>query len=352
MSLGEDFGIKMGKAKIGFGDGKKMFKLAQGSNIVRLLPPLGELASAGTWAVKEAVHWGYKDSRDRWKLFRCIQRKDFKTKMVLERCPQCDANNLMKERYEAKLQQLVTGGVPEEAAKARLAALADEILRFNLDAKYYINVLNEKLEIGRLPISGKHQQVLEKTIRDLQADGLDPFDINQGVWIDLFMQGKGSQCVHQANVVQDMVVLPTGNKAKVPRMAPLAREVLMRLKDEAWDLRDMFRTLTAEQIQRLVDSKGAPGVVDAAFASGVAVPNVVATAVEEDDDTAIYSNAPVVATVKPVPVAAPAPVVASVVAAAQPVQQVAVVQPLPVTTKAINDMSDDEFMAQFGGVSK
>ena len=50
--------MKIGKPK--YGNGKKIFKIKDGDNVYRILPPLGKLADAGKWSVYQKVEWGYK----------------------------------------------------------------------------------------------------------------------------------------------------------------------------------------------------------------------------------------------------------------------------------------------------
>src|SRR4051812_43763333 len=87
------------------GKKKNNSRLVDGDNVYRILPPLFELASEGVWAVYECLHWGFKGSKG-MRPFRCIQKKDFKTKMVKVQCPECDQiaqRVASKEAIEAKL---------------------------------------------------------------------------------------------------------------------------------------------------------------------------------------------------------------------------------------------------------
>ncbi|MHA1675946.1 MAG: hypothetical protein ACTSU6_02095, partial [Candidatus Njordarchaeales archaeon] len=53
--------MKVGKTK--YGGGKKVFKLKDGDNVYRILPPLGKLADAGRYSQYYRVEWGYKNSK-------------------------------------------------------------------------------------------------------------------------------------------------------------------------------------------------------------------------------------------------------------------------------------------------
>ena len=62
--------MKLGQAKYGGEYVKKNnYKLKDGEQVYRILPPMGELAEQGRWSVFYNVHFGYKNSEGKLRPF-------------------------------------------------------------------------------------------------------------------------------------------------------------------------------------------------------------------------------------------------------------------------------------------
>lgn len=250
---------------------RKTFKVKDGSNIFRLLPPFKSFASDGKWAKYEAIHWGYKGSNGT-RTFRCIREKDLKTKMLKVRCPECDLIEERKLQFDSKVEELQTKGdsngkkYTKDQALEFLKPFGDWLFAHNRDSKWYINALNNNNEIGRLAIPHKMYVILQGKISELLKEGVDPLRVDQGVQLDFYREGSGGGTVHKVEVVQETVEY-AGKKLKTAKAAPLTPDVLERMDSEAWDLVNMFHTLTQDQIQLLVSSEGDTQIVDSLFST-------------------------------------------------------------------------------------
>src|SRR5271155_5530075 len=106
---------KIGKARYGSSvSQRKYFKLKDGEQAFRILPPLGELADAGRWSVFHSVHYGYKTSDGKQKPFLSPEVKNRKTNMV-------EVQDAAKERIETLKAKY------EEAKKSGNKAVFDKL---------------------------------------------------------------------------------------------------------------------------------------------------------------------------------------------------------------------------------
>lgn len=255
-----------------YGSKKKLnIRLKDGATRARILPPLGTLASEGKWAIFDSIHWGYKGSGG-MRPFRCIQKIDFKTKMVKVQCPECDKIAQKKALLEATKKKLEAEGKTPDQIKEFVKPLADWLFSHNLDKKWYMNVVTPESKIGRLAVPHKSYTALQELITELVSKkNIDPIGVEGGVEFDFIRSGSGNQTTHRVAVVmQQMEVDVGGQKMKVEAIkpAPLTEDVISRLATEAFDLSDSATVLTYDQIQMLVSSEGDPEIADQVFGTG------------------------------------------------------------------------------------
>lgn len=351
---------------------KNNFRLQDGDNIFRILPPLGELAAEGIWAVYDSMHWGYKGSRG-MRPFKCIQKKDFKTKMIKVQCPECDKIAEKTALVEDHKKSLAAQGKsPEEIAES-VKPLSDWLFSHNLDKKWYLNVLTQDGKIGRLAIPHKMYTQLQEVITDLVSkQGVDPIGVEGGLWFNLVRTGKGLQTTHRVAVVEQMETI-NGRAMRTYKPAPLTQEVLQRVGTEAYDLKNAVKSLSFDDIQLIVKSGGDPEIVDAIFGNGEVTRSAEQAAPADDEpDTgavASFKAAPVAAAPVAAAPVAPAPVAPAVVVAAPAVSEVdeeaallaqleaarakkAAAKAAPVMSAApaapASGLSDDEFVKAYG----
>lgn len=253
------------------GKKKENSRLKDGDNIYRILPPLGELAAEGVWAVYECLHWGFKGTKG-MRPFRCIQKKDFNTKMVKVQCPECDRIAEKLAVVEDTKAKLKADGKSKEFIDEHVKPLTDWLYSHNLDKKWYVNALTMDGKITRLAIPHKmYVQLQEKITELVTKKGIDPIAVDGGVWFNLKRTGMGNQTAHSVSVEEETVMAEVnGKKTPLPmiKQAPLTQEIINRLGAEAHDLKNSFRTLSFDDIKRLVTSGGDPEVVDAVFSAG------------------------------------------------------------------------------------
>lgn len=342
----EDFGIAIGQANY-TGNRKRTFKLErQKANVYRPLPPLGAAAEKGIWMIGIGVHWGDKASDGKMRPYQCIQRMEKLpdgTKKVTRRCPRCEKTKMVQDKRDAREAEMKAKGATPDQISERLKQVDAYLRQYNRSFRYYMNVVNEKYEIGRLDISGTHADQLREAISDMLKVGIDVTAPQGGVFLNFYYEGlKG----HTVKPVLEAGANPGEMKLK---LAPLPTNVLKSLKNEYWDLFNLFPQITEADIDRLVKNEGDASVVDSIFANGKVEEKTVAASGPSTPDTTEFNDglddmiggaAPkTTATAEPPQQAAPAQ---------QPKPQVQQAAPIPAPSQAVLDMSNEDFEKEFG----
>jgi hypothetical protein len=242
-----DQGFQIGKSDFSKKSFSKTnwFKLEIGDNLFRILPPLFSMAATGTYKVFYALHGGFKNRRGNQIKFQCIEKKDFKTKIISQHCPVCD----MVAEYKKQYDTLKAGG---RATQEQLSAFHMKfIMPYQVDKKFYLNAINTSGEIGLLPLPYKCAMSLEKLLETESGKGKDPTGI-EGAFIKFVKQSrfKGDP---QVNYFADLAVEVDGDTMRIKKHT-LTPEVINQIKDKAKDLGTLGRTFTPDQIAALVNA--------------------------------------------------------------------------------------------------
>lgn len=253
----EGFGIpNYGSDSSSGGSYIKFFRLKEGSNVYRLLPPVGKLAAKGQWRVYLSNHYGYvtPSKRDPHKTnlrtFRCIEDRDWNTKVVRVACPECE---LIKEReatLKAVTASLESKGMNREqiSRDEKVVQLSGWLRAHNVDRKWHINAINPSGEVGVLLISNKLKKQLDERMAEVKARGLDPLLPDQGVWFNFRRTGKGIETTDVCEVVREEM----GDGSERIKRAPIDKmqvgSIIAQLPE---DLSEVLTRLTTNQIEML-----------------------------------------------------------------------------------------------------
>lgn len=249
---------------------KNYFKLVNGDNFYRILPPCFELAEAGTWSKYYSIHFGYKSSPNEkglsmHKPFVCPLRKN-RNGQVVSSCAEHDKINEAKATVDSKREELQSKGKSKEEIQTALEPLTDFLTEHNADNKYYVNAKSSDGSIGLLKLPYRAYKDLEETIKTVRDRyKIDPIAADGGVWFNIKRSGtKFNEIAYKVEIQMVMVDTPMG-KAEVLKDAKLTSADFENMEIYAFDLSNMYPVLTAEQVKMLVDTMGDPEVVDQIF---------------------------------------------------------------------------------------
>ena len=250
--------IKIGKSK--FGNGRKDFKIKKDEPLTaRIIPPIGDLADKGKYAVYHAVEWGYKGTDGRMKPFLDVHEVNRKTKMVEVQSAAYTRRDALKKNHETLSAAFKAG----TASKEDLDTATSLVRQYNLDKKFYLNIKTLTGELGVLKINYKMYQALKAQIDRLVKLGVDPTSVDNGRfftfsstnatgalqdWMFTVDEYKENVKTEEYGVVQKEVV------------DILSEEVISRLGTECAELNKLYKSVTAADVARFV-SEG-PVAVD------------------------------------------------------------------------------------------
>lgn len=363
--------MKIGTAKYGFTQ-KKYFKMKEGDVTFRILPPLGALADDGKWSIFYAVHYGYKNSQGKLRVFQSPEVINRKSKMV--EVP--DAANDRIKKLKSELDKAKAAG--NKAAVEKIGPLVSgQKPMYNLDKNHYMNVIDLQGNIGVLKLRHKAKQALDIQIKKLREKGIDPLGVDNGRFFTFSRSGNGLETSFAVAVAQETLNVEGVGEVKRDIVHKLDGAIIARLKDEAAELDKLFKSPTSEEVARIVTesdlltgkSRAVDEILDAKKDSGDGSGDAGGDEGDYDSeetegqsaapaDAAATGNlgasttaAPTIAAAAPVQTA-PAPVVAQTA----PVQQQAPVETAkaaaaaaPATTaEQVQDMSDADFLKSLG----
>lgn len=245
-----------GKAK--FTTNKRnWFKLKDGDNVYRILPPMGELAEEGRWSQFYSVHYGYKNSKNEMRTFVSPLVKNPKTRMIevpdaaLERI-----NELTSRLEKAKKEK------NEELVAQLLKLVGGPKSRYNLDSNHYMNVVDLQGNIGILKIRHKAKLALDAAIKKLRDSGVEPLDPENGRFFVFTRSGSARDTIYQVTVYKKKLNVEGVGLVEQDVVHTITDEIAKRcvtldkngryLYKEAANLTTLFKKPTSEQVERIV----------------------------------------------------------------------------------------------------
>ena len=319
-------------------------------NVYRVLPPMHSLAASGKYAKYYKTHRGFRGTDNKQKPFICIEEQDYKTKLIKTHCPICDYVAELKAeipKYQAR------GATPEQIKQFNNT----NIFPLQSEKKFYLNVVNQENKIGILAIGTKQFNALEALAMQHEKSGRDITGM-EGVYLNFkkLTKYKGDK---DAVFSVEVFMQPSSDGAFRYVTHTMTPEFSSRLKKEAADLGNLFKSFSVEQLASIVALEGEARAkyVDSLFAApeseaqmSAQIPNTnlqAVSRVEVNSNGGFQVQQPTVpagyGSVNP----NPAPANAGQFQGTQTVTPTAAVQTAQdlVPGKAMSSLNDDEFLA-------
>lgn len=270
--------MKIGGAENG--SGKKTLKIegdkSLATGVFRILPALGSLADQNRYFKKYEVEWGYKGSDNKMKPFLNCRKLDFdnpeeyvdeKTGDVKKRYPVLveSAAHLKRQEVKAHKDAIVAAFKKGEATEDQVKDAVEQVKRYNLDVKYYYNVVNLKNEIGLLKLNSTFHKGLQAAIKKFKEenDGVNPISDGSVSHTGIYFSFRRTNATGKISdyVFEVTPYLKKNDDGSLNLVKHnLDEKVISRLEAEAHDLGDMYPALNAEQTAEVVN--GGPEAVD------------------------------------------------------------------------------------------
>ena len=229
---------------------KNYFKIQKGTNVYRILPPMGDLADAGIWSRYYSVHYGYRNLENKMFVFQSPEVVNRKTKMVEVEDPakvKIDRLNTKRMQIEEKLKTS-----PSSQLTLALEQVKEELKVYNLEKANYVNAIDSDGRIGLLKI--KHKEMLQfKSLRDrlIAEEGIDPVGA-EGAYIQFDKSGTGRDTVVTVSLAMDKVVID-GKRVSTPRLHTIDESLIPKLESSFFDLDNLFVKPTSQEVQEMVE---------------------------------------------------------------------------------------------------
>lgn len=227
-----------------------------GSNVYRILPPLHSLAASGKWFAYLATHT-VKNSEGKPRSFVCLRDKD-RHGNILSDCPFCRMLDANTATYNAMTQQGV--------AKEMLSTYRKQFIEpYDVEKKIYMNVVDLNNQIGNLAVGYKFFQTIKAEVGLYISKGIAVNDI-EGIYFNFkkIAPFKGSRDTqYQFELYREGGPLSNNFKKHV-----CTEEFIARLEKESFDLPNMFKFLTDDQVSMLVDIETRAAIVDGLWSAG------------------------------------------------------------------------------------
>jgi len=229
-------------------------------NVYRVLPPLFSLAEHGRYAKWYAVHRGLRGTDGRQKAFMCLEETEQKTRLITRHCPLCDLTRDLEAQVKLAKDK---GATKDQLQNFRIKM----IMPVQSERKYYINVVNQDNQIGVLPISSRMFNGLRALCEEEDKKGRD-ITGRDGLFLNFKKQTKykgDKDAVHSVG----LFLQSSTDGSYRPVIHQLTTEFVERLKTEAADLNELFKSLTQEEVAALAAAPDVerPKLIDRVFAA-------------------------------------------------------------------------------------
>lgn len=250
------------------GPRKIIKELDEGLNVFRIIPGFGANAKSGKYREYYRVEFGYYNSANQMKPFQGSTDKDFNGNMVVEGAAYKRRMELQKVQAQVleEIKQLEASGQPvPPALEEKKKMITGLCMKFNDKGVHCINAINLKGEIYCQKLGAKAWGALKEKITEAtNLFGINPILID-GCFFSVTKTKagpNGRDTTYSAAIYMESIVggAPGAMQAKFHKLTP---DIIARLEKEAWDLNNIWITVTPEEEERIV--KEGPSGVDAVF---------------------------------------------------------------------------------------
>lgn len=221
------------------------FKKNQNTFILRVLPPMGNLADSGKWSIYHRVEFGYTGTDGKLRPFLSPRVVNYGGMVEVE-------SEAHKRREAIKAQQA-------QAKKNGNSALVEQctkmLQKYNQDAKHHMNVVDLQGNVGLFKIGHKGFQALKAEVDRLRSEGIDPIGVDNGRFFVFSRAGSGRDTLYTVTEYKQKqeISTPTGKvTAMVDFPHSITESIMAKLSTDAFELDKIYPTVTPEQEYRIV----------------------------------------------------------------------------------------------------
>ena len=256
------------------------FKKNQNTFILRVLPPMGNLADSGKWSIYHRVEFGYTGTDGKLKPFLSPRVVNFKGMVEVE-------SEAHKRRELIKAQQ---AQAKKDGDNALVEKSTKMLQKYNQDAKHHMNVIDLQGNIGLFKLGHKGFQALKAEVDRLRSEGVEPIGIENGRFFVFSRNGSGRDTLYTVTEYKQKqeITTPSGRvTAMVDFPHTITDSIMNKLATDAFELDKIYPSVTPEEERRIVH-EGATAV-DEILGSRRKETNSASTSSSEDSSSKLKS---------------------------------------------------------------
>ena len=244
------------------------FKLAEGRNTFRILPPFGT-DNKGVWFHEWYLHWGFMDANGNRKPLACSYRGPERF------CPICEQAREIRNTMDAMVADYTVeedgrkktnwDSIPDNV-KAKHKELRDKWGAIRANRRYFYNAVDRAGDVGILQLTAKTGDALNAEIKvAVQQKNFNPLSLRDGCFFDIIKTKTGPLPINveysvKFNYKTQEVTTPGGEvvTADVIERGSVSAALLENFEELAYDIHVLYPTRSAAELQAILNGDPVP----------------------------------------------------------------------------------------------
>lgn len=234
------------------------FKIKEGSNLFRILPPFGALRSSKKWSQYYGIFF-LAGTSGKKKVVPTIFNKG-RDGQITQHCPLYNKVQSLR----AELETLKTSGNVSEAV---LEAKTAQLWELSLDKGHYVNAMDASGNIGVLKIKLSAFKILKERLEELREEGVNPIGVGpkNGIYFDFKRyKDESGKTTYGVDIATTSTRDADGGIIKKYKTGILDGADIERVAKECKDLSTLYKAKTVKEMEMLATLD--PKAVDRVFA--------------------------------------------------------------------------------------
>jgi hypothetical protein len=230
------------------------FKLVDGANIYRILPPFGT-GHNGVWFAEWYLHWGFQNENGSNVPLACSYRTDERY------CPICEEANEIRAKMDALVKDYTTDKKTDwEAVPPAIQEKYYELRPSWNDIKaqrgYYYNALNQANEVGILRLTPKTGKALNEKIKEAyNKKSIHALSLTKGIFFNIYRKRTGKRAFdveYSVDFFREEVEIEGHGVVEKIREAAVPETIAQNFESLAYDIHKMYTLRTAAELKKIM----------------------------------------------------------------------------------------------------
>lgn len=232
----------------------KRHKIQDGNNVLRILPPFGELESHNNWPFRKWSYCWLVDPETN-------RRKPFASPYSFggDACPIHEYSQALALQLDTITEQMKANGSTREEIGAVVGAARNEQWKLKLQHGFFYNACDKSGDVGILELKATaHKALKAKMSQYIKDYGQDPTSMDSaaddsGVWFNITKTGKMKDTEYGAQFNETMEKDGSGRMVRIDDRSPLNDAVVERYHDDlGYDVYNLYKEVSYDELKAIV----------------------------------------------------------------------------------------------------